>query len=260
MVIMAGLLIHHLASSLRRAYAPSVFDRLLELVKQLRFRLDDKAFLDPFLRKSDVSPEQKKQSAEQHNSFVLYFIHAGVEILCIQANRIVRSRKIDLCLILWWIWSYIVTVFTYSILYLGLFKLAPTSFQGASTYSYWSFLGFSFGKLAPSSVSTIQPVGTVAQLMCYSEIVCSLVILVILFFVLLTAARERYKNVVEEIVAELKLCAKNIDDNFEAIVHLARQDAELMLMCSQAVLVNKLREMRALNALPVPKEDESKPE
>ena len=222
MVIMAGLLIHHLASSLHRAYAPSVFDRLLEVVKFLRFRLDDKEFLNPVLKKNYVTAEQEKQNAESHNSFVLYCIHAGVEILCIQTNRIVRSQKINICLILWWIWSYIVTVFTYSILYLGLFKLAPTSFQGASTYSYWSFLGFSFGKLAPSSVSTIQPVGTFAQLLCYSEIVCALVILVILFFVLLTAARERYKNVVEEIAVELKLCANNIDDNFEKIVHIAR--------------------------------------
>lgn len=256
MLTMGGLLVQHLACSLRRAYSPSVFDRLLEVVKFLRLRLYDKSFLTPILQKRVSAPEQEKQSTDRHNSFVLYCIHAGVEILCFQTNRIVRSRKIDICLILWWIWSYVVTVFTYSILYLGLFKLAPTSFQGASTYSYWSFLGFSFGKLAPSSVSAIQPVGTAAQLLCYSEIVCALVILVILFFVLLTAARERYKHVVEEIATELKLCAKNIDDNFEEIVHLARQDAELMLMCSQAILVNKLRKMRALDALPVPVDSE----
>ena len=75
-------------------------------------------------------------------------------------------------------------------------------------------------------------------------------IFVILFFTILTAARERYKEDMHNIVNEATEIATIIHSQFDIIFNMAIADAELFLLTNQESLVNGMRKLRGLPELP----------
>ncbi len=125
------------------------------------------------------------------------------------------------------------------------------------TSSYWNFLGFSFEKLIPSNISSLVPVKLPAIILSYSETFCALIILVILVFSVLTAARDRYREDIDDFILELRELGSYLQNDFYKLYSIAVNDVEIILLASNAVMVNHVRKYKGLPSLSLPKEVES---
>jgi hypothetical protein len=97
-----------------------------------------------------------------------------------------------------------------------------------------------------------MPASTVTTLVYYVEAACTILILVILVFTVLTAAREAFKHDVKVFGTELKLTADAIDSRITQVYSLTLSELEIVLLKDQGPLVNGLRKARGLPALSLP--------
>lgn len=168
--------------------------------------------------------------------------------------KVAKSRKPDLYLMISWLYTVILTSLIYGFEYWSLWKLNPNSFFSNNPSSFWRFWGFSFDKLTPSSLSTMAPATVLATLLSYSELFCALIILVILVFSVLTAAREKYREDIADFVSEVANLGNHIQVKFSQFYSIAIPDVEILLLSSNEVIINKLRKVRGLPALSVAEE------
>ena len=259
MLILASFLAYHLYSSFCKAYRSTVFSKLQEIIHKVKNRVSDKMFFQKMWNNAEKRTKPKKDEEEvQTRISTLYMAYWCAEFLKEKATLFLESRKMDLYLILTWFWTVFITVIVYSLEYFSLYKIHPDSFSVPYEPNFLSFLGFSFGKLATSEVSAISPKTSFALILCYSELCCTLIIFVILVFTILTAARERYREEIYNLVSELTEVALVIEEKFTIIFNMALSEAEYLLLTNNATLVNGLRKLRGLPELSHP--DLEKPE
>ncbi len=251
MVLLGIYLIIHLYRSLRRAYRSSIFEGLSDLVRKLRVSIEDGQ--QTLWKKEKYKPQTKDY---EQQCLMFYLLNSVTEIVGDRLLKVAKSRKPDLYLMISWLTTVLLTSLVYSSEYWSLYKLDTHSFTASYTLSFWSFWGFSFGKLTPSSLSTLAPITVVATVLSYSELFCALIILVILVFSVLTAAREKYREDITDFISEVDLLGKHIQKQFLQLYSMALADVEMILLSSNALIINKLRKARGLPALPVPEKDE----
>lgn len=250
MLILLALLVLHLYASFKKAYKSTVFSKVSNVISSLKSKLTDSSFLQNILDKTETSKEADSEQKNFHSKLsTLYMFHWGVEFVTDKIREVARSRKMDLYLILSWFWTVIFTSVIFSFEYYALYKINTKEFIVTFKPNYLSFLGLSFGKLTPSSVSTILPNDIYSTTLCYAELACSVIIIVILVFTILTAARERYKEDIEKILTEMNEIAFVLQDSSLRLFNLALVDAEMLLVNNNIGLVNGLRKLRGMPEL-----------
>jgi hypothetical protein len=250
MLILGTFLIFHLYSSFRKAYRSTIFSKLNMIISKVKNSLSDTSFFQKIWDDANKSNEAKNDEEEfQQRLSTLYLFYWAAGFLGEKVDQFLKSRKMELYLIFTWFWTVFITIIIYSLEYFSLYKLLPNSFNAPFKPTYFSFLGFSFGKLAPTGVSVISPSNMPAILLCYSELACTFVIFIILVFTILTAARERYKEDVYNIVKEMAEIAAILQEKFISTFNMALADAEYVLLTQNASLVNSLRKLRGLPEL-----------
>lgn len=250
MVLLGAYLAMHLYRSLRRAYRSSIFEGLSGLVKKLRVALEGGKH--SLWKKEKYDPGTKDY---QEQCLTFYLLNSGVEIVGEKLLKVAKGRKPDLYLMLSWLATVLLTSLVYAFGYWALYKIDTLSFTANHPLSYWSFLGFSFGRLTPSSISQIAPVSVAATVLAYSELFCALIILVILVFSVLTAAREKYREDITDFISELGSLSRHLQDQFFQIYSLAMADVEVVLLSKNVVLINHVRKARGLPNLSTPGKD-----
>lgn len=155
-------------------------------------------------------------------------------------------------LIISWLGTIILTVSVFAFEYWAIYRISPLNFTPLSALNFWSFLGYSFGKIAPTSISLIQPASVVAAVITYIEIFCAIVIMVILAFSVLTAARERYKEDIASFIDEMHQLNEVAQNEFLRIYELALADVEIFLHRENAAVVNWVRKTKGLSELTLP--------
>ena len=143
-----------------------------------------------------------------------------------------------------WLATVLLTSIIYALEYWALWKIDASSFKADHVLSFWSFWGLSFGKLTPSSLSTIIPVSGVALVVAYTELFCALIILVVLVFSVLTAAREKYREDISDFVSELRGLGTYLEGQFYQLYAVAVTEVEVVLLPENAQLVNRMRKAR----------------
>lgn len=251
MVLLGVYLIMHLYRSLRKAYRSSIFEGLGDLVKKLRVALEGGHH--GLWKKEKYDPGTKEY---EQQCLTFYLLNSGVEIVGEKLLKVAKSRKPDLYLMIFWLATVLLTSLIYALEYWSLYKIDALSFTANHTLSFWSFWGFSFGKLTPSSISAIAPVSVAATVLSYSELFCALIILVILVFSVLTAAREKYREDIADFVSEVGSLGRHLQEQFFQLYAVAVADVEIVLLSSNAVLINQLRKARGLPNLSVPEKGE----
>ena len=247
MVLLGVYLIMHLYRSLRKAYRSSIFEGLGDLVKKLRVALEGGQYGLWKKEKYDTGTKEYEQQC-----LTFYLLNSGVEIVGEKLLKVAKSRKPDLYLMISWLATVLLTSLIYALEYWSLYKIDALSFTANHTLSFWSFWGFSFGKLTPSSISAIAPVSVAATVLSYSELFCALIILVILVFSVLTAAREKYREDIADFISEVGSLGRHLQEQFFQLYAVAVADVEIVLLSSNAVLINQLRKARGLPNLSVP--------
>lgn len=250
MILLGIYLIMHLYRSLRKAYRSSVFEGLGDLVKKLRISIEGGQH--ELWKKEKYDPGTKNY---EDQCLTFYILNSVVEIVRKKLLKIAKSRKPDLYLMISWLVTVLLTSLIYSLEYWSLYKIDGLSFMADHTLSFWDFWGFSFGKLTPSSISTIAPVSVAATVLAYSELFCALIILVILVFSVLTAAREKYREDIEYFISEVGNLGKHLQAQFFQLYAIAVVDVEKVLLSSNAALINQLRKACELPNLLLPEKE-----
>lgn len=251
MVLLGIYLIVRLYRSLRIAYQSSIFEGLGDLVKKLRATLNGGQH--GLWKKEEYDPGTKDY---EQQCLTFYLLNWGVELVAEKLLRVAKSRKPDLCLMFSWLGTVLMTSLIYALEYRSLYKIDMLSFKADHTLSFWSFWDFSFGKLTPSSISAIVPMSLEATIFSYSELFCALIILVILVFSVLTAAREKYRDDISDFITELRSLGNDMQEQFSQLYAIALADVEKALLSSNAILINQLRKARGLPGLPLPERNE----
>ncbi len=254
MFLLLILLVMHLISSFKQAYKATVFSKISQGISELKKKIIETSFLKDVIESTVKNSGNDSDSDKNYKAKLstVYMFHSGVEFLTDKIRDVLRSRKMDLYLILSWLWTFVVTALIYSFEYYALFKIDSASFSTPNRPGFLSFLGFSFGKLTPSSVSSISPNSVYATALCYAELASSLVIVVILVFTILTAARERYKEDIESLTRELNDIGVLIQSNAQGLFNLAMTDIEIILLTQNREMVNMFRRMRGMAELLAP--------
>lgn len=257
MVFLFVYLIVYLNRNLRRAYRSSIFEGLADLVKKLRVKLERGE--EVIWKKVDHDPASEtatKDYQQQLSNF--YLVNWGVEVITEKLHMVAKSRKPDLYLMASWLGTVFVTSLIYAFEYLSLYKLNPMSFRAEYELNFWNSWGFSFAQLTRSSISPISPESLIATIFCYSELLCSLIVLVILVFSVLTAAREKYKEDIADFIVEVRSLGDEMQKQFFQLYDIALADVENILLLNDAALINWLRKKRGLPELRLPETDEQK--
>lgn len=250
MVVLGAYLVMHLFRSLRKAYKSSLFEGLGGLVKKLRVSLESEQ--QGLWKKEKYEPDTKDY---EQQCLAFYLLNWGLEIFGEKLIKVAKSRKPDLYLMFSWFVTVLLTSLIYALQYWALYKIDMSSFRPDYTFSFWSFLGYSFGKLTPSSLSAVTPMNVAATILSYSELFCALIIFVILVFSVLTAAREKYREDIADFVSELGYLGKYLQNQFYHLYAIAVADVEIILLTSNTELINKLRQVRGLPPLSLPEKE-----
>jgi hypothetical protein len=85
----------------------------------------------------------------------------------------------------------------------------------------------------------------------------ALIILVILVFSVLTAAREKCKEDIDDFLTELSSLGKGIQEKCFTLFNIALSDIEIALLTNNGQFINMLRKARGLPELPLPQKTEN---
>ena len=140
-------------------------------------------------------------------------------------QEISESRKLDGYLIISWIWTVCVTVFSFALIYLGFSKMDPSSFNEQS--DFWGFVGYSICVLTTSGLSGIEAVSQPAKVVSYIELTGTVFILVLMVFIVLTSQRDKFKKDLRKVSEELEQSALKFEgamtENFDLTVAAAEK-------------------------------------
>src|SRR5258708_4304358 len=235
----------HLFRSLRKAYSTRVFQQLTKIVRDFREAIQSGRIEATVTESSKAAPQTTPNNPSGRGPLMnLYACHAFADLVAEKVHDLIRRRVFDIYLIASWLYTVGVTFLVYGLEYWALHGLYPASFKGAEGAGFWDFAGFSLSILTTNSLSRIEPATELATIICYSEVACSALILVILVFSILTAAREAFREYAQELSLELRATATAVEKRVAQVYGLTLVQLELAGMRENAILVNLLRRAR----------------
>lgn len=177
-----------------------------------------------------------------------YLFRVLADIVAEKVAMVSRKRKYDVYLLSSFLFTACVTTLSFAFAYTAIHRWDQAQFAVPHGSGFWSFLGYSMGILTTSSITQIQAIGALAQVTSYAEVACSLLLLIILVFTILTAAREAFHTDVEEFSGELRLISDAFERRAAELFQIAG-DLEVVVFVSNAEVVNQIRRWRGLPEL-----------
>lgn len=228
MAVLAFYLAVHFFRRFRIAFSPStVFADVNGAIRKAWGSLKEWTITNA--KRPEDSSEYKQKFGQ--NLLVIYMMTTGLYIVGERLREVINSRKLDMYFLGSLLYTFFLTSIVFALEYLGLERLVPGSFVGVLEPGFIQFLGLSFSTLMTSDISPLRPAGGLAQAGMYVQLFGSLLIIVLLVFVILTSIRERYKQDLDGVVAELGVASDTIGG-------LLEQNYELTLAAAEAWLLD----------------------
>ena len=224
MVFLGFYLVMHYIRRFRAAFSPStVFRTWVDNIRASSDKLPASMYRMP----EDIKPGNPKYEEQlTQNLLGIYFASSMLLYLARGIKGVLQSRKLDIYYICSLVYTFMMTVLTFALLYFALEKVFPGSFKGLEgSPDFWSFLGLSFGTLWPGDISPLRGASSLAQTLRYAEHLASALIALLVVFVVLTSIRERHKRDLEILETELSNTSEAVGgylaDNYELTVAAA---------------------------------------
>src|SRR5260370_4050038 len=212
MAIVGIYLIVHYAFRFRGAYRrESIFANIAPTIG-LMWETTIKTFKDAeatIQAKDQQPPELQKKRIQKLKN--LYFASVLYTYVAGRLRQSVSSRRTDLYFLVALIYTFILTVVVFGFQYWGLFKINPFSFQVTGSVSGWAFFLFSFNAMLHTTFATVVPSVGVALLLANLELFAGIRCGLLLFFILVTSQRERYRQDLNNVIEGLVLSATQIE-------------------------------------------------
>jgi hypothetical protein len=247
MAFLGCFIVVHLYWSLKEAYSAGLFSTLSNTTRDLRIKMKE---WFPFKDKATTSPETKQTTFDPLMS--LYLFHWLAEFIAEKVQIVAKGRKYDIFLVLSWFYTVVLTSMVFSFEYWAIYKISPASFTNDTAAGFWNFVGYSIGILTTAGLSPIEAVSSLASIISYVEVFCSILILIIFAFSILTAAREAFQEGLQDFNKELHLIAEEFEKHANLVYKLTVDQVEVNILVRNEPLVNYLRKARGLPKLPFP--------
>jgi hypothetical protein len=245
------LLIVHLGRGLRKAFSAGPPARLTAVLESLRAEIeggsmpwDKQPAPTVSAERSSTRPSDPRETA--------YFTHALAEYVAGRVRTVAKRRHYDAYLAGSWLFTMILVALLFALGHLGLHKALPGAYAAADGAGLGSFLGYSLGALTTSNLSRITPISPLASVVSYAEVVCSALFLVIYVFLFFGAARDTFRENLDDLDAAIKGVATAVDSRIRAKWQLTVDQLEIVLLVERPSYVNSVRRsLRGLPALPL---------
>lgn len=229
MTFISLYLVQHFYRRFRIAYAPStIFPVFGKIAIQAWDNIQKTTQNEPV---SELTPDSDEYVQKYGQSLLsIFMLSTALHFFGEKLREVINSRKVDIYLLGLIISTVMITVFVFSIEYLGLERVTQGSFSGVDNPSFIKFLGFSFNTLMTSDVSGIKAVSDTAQLFTYLQLFSTFLILILLVFVILTSIRERYRQDLDGVIEDLGKVSAHIGGFLESNYNLTHMDLENWLL------------------------------
>lgn len=204
----------------------TVFSASLQGVQKLRAQMDETGVI--------ARTARVQNDDEDPMSRVLggYMLLSGLRIAAEKLREVSETRRIDLYLISSLVFTLALTTGVFAAVFVGLERLDPASFNGPDGFGLWTSLGYSFSTLVPSDLMGIRPGTPAARALSLAESACSVLLLILLVFVVLTSTRERYRSDLDRVIAELRASAESAGRSLEREFEATMVEIETALLKS----------------------------
>ena len=196
------LLLFHYFERIYSAFRPeSVLSSINNFIKTKWKESREGVFLKDLEDSEKYPPGSPVYNAKKFEKIILIFLFnicfrfvAG-KLRTFQESRLIAISSIFKILI-----SLTLTVIVYGFEYFSLNQVLPGSFKVPDASGIFFYIYASFNTILTMAIPDFTPVGSFAKIMTSSELIFSIFLLVILFFVFTTIARERSQAELEELI------------------------------------------------------------
>jgi len=221
------LLLSSYFRTLKYSFIPS---RFVSLQRKLITAIAGSTFLDQSVRISDdltsddVESFSKSQLTTFTNNLGLGVLYSRVVFFwAYQLDQYCDSQLPTFFSAVSYVWLFIYTVLTFTLINVGLLHLQPTSFAYASQPSVVDMLHYSLASLALSGIPQVTPVGTLAQLAQIVEEFLGPILGITLVFNVLYRMKEKQqagalKDISETIRNRGTALTKDLETNYKITV------------------------------------------
>ena len=206
MVCLAFLLFYHYFQRIFEAFrAKTILSSINRYIESKWYTQRDKLF--EFKEETD---EESQTGASEYfkrifdKVFIIFIINTGLKFFLTKLQTFQETRILAVSVMVKLFTTFIITVLSYGFLYKGLTNLDPYSFSIKADASTFYYFYVSFNTIITNSIYDFTPLSSLAKILVTTEQICSISILVFLFFVFTTIVRERYQE-------DLGALIKNID-------------------------------------------------
>lgn len=252
-VAMAGgylllyLAIHYMRRFVGAFSRSTVFSAALKGVRKLR---DVMTNAGVFARQVDANGEESESLARLTSG---YAILSGLRIAAERLREVSDSRRMDLYLISSLVFTVVLTTVVFALVYVAVDRVEAGAFSTQGPFGFWPAVGYSFSTLMTSDLMGVQPVSALAKGLSLVEVSCSILLLILLVFVVLTSIRERYRADLNAIVDELRVAAGVAGKSLEREFSMTLREVEATLAESSSEVMAWLAEHDpAIHLLPGP--------
>lgn len=241
----------------KSSQSSSVFSKLAKIIRGLHPKIIsgeyDQIAPTNLDGESNIS-EGTSNGGESPQLPQLYMLHFAADFVGRKVEEVSKDRQYNSLLAISLLAVIAVTIFVFGMLNFALFKITPESFNGVGSYPFLQFIAYSMGRLATADLTSIQPSGPFSLVLALGEVFFGFVILVILVFSILTAARDAYREDFHDFEKSLHETASVIEDRIGAKYSLTAAELEIGIADTSREIVNRLRKLRGM---PESESDES---
>ena len=167
------------------------------------------------------------------------------------------GSKIDAYFVTSFLYTFVLTVVSFSFMYLGLQRIDSSHFSLPEGWNFWYFLSYSLNTIMTAELSGVTPQTHIARLLTNLELVGGLMLLVILVLVFLTILRERYQRDVSDLIDELYRSENVIGELIKKDYQISMSEAETQVAQSDPKFIPMVEYLRGKDSIWRAKKEEN---
>jgi len=237
MALLLAFLIIHYVDRFRFAYGGSEILRDLADKFASGQQKDFDAFRNKEMKEANSLDRDSDEFRKKHTQNLQSLFMKNLVLNALH-KRLDRATRIsDLSLLAMFLYTFLLTMIVFGFEYFGLRQIEPASFTGSGRDSFLAYALFSFTVLVRSTVASIVPASDHARQLMIVEVITGFVLLIILFWVILTSTRQRHHDNLKTVVIEISKVGP-------AVVNFIREEFQLTLLEAEAQIIAENPEFR----------------
>jgi len=177
-----------------------------------------------------------------------YCVNSFLQWLAAKLKAVSINSALNVYLGVAFVLTFAFTVVAFAFIYLALHKLDASNFSGTENAGLWSFASYSLATLSGSSVSAIQAISGISQIVGHLETFCRWLLVGIGINFLVHVRKKGMIDDLKQVTDELDQGAASVERIMGSGFKLTLNDLEDIVLMESAKLVNWIRGLQGLEA------------